>query len=148
MRALIQRVESAEVTVSGERIASIARGLLVFVGIHRDDGPQDGEKLIKKILALRIFEDDLGKMGRSVSDIKGELLIVSQFTLFGELSKGTRPDFSASMNGDDARFFFSAWMLKLRASTNLKIEEGQFGAHMKVQLVNDGPVTLMLDTRA
>ena len=148
MRALIQRVEAAEVSVDGERVAKISCGLLVLAGIHRDDQADDGEKLIKKILSLRIFEDDAGKMGRSVTDIHGALLIVSQFTLFGALNKGTRPDFSASMGGEAARLFYRDWMLQLRASTNLTVEEGQFGAHMKVSLINDGPVTLMLDSRA
>ena len=147
MRALIQRVEAAEVSVDGERVAKISCGLLVLAGIHRDDQADDGEKLIKKILSLRIFEDDAGKMGRSVTDIHGTLLIVSQFTLFGALNKGTRPDFSASMSGESARQFFHDWMLRLRASTNLTVEEGRFGAHMKVRLINDGPVTLMLDSR-
>lgn len=148
MRALVQRVESAEVGVDGECVARIGRGLLVLVGIHRDEQADDGEKLIRKILSLRIFEDDAGKMGRSVTDIQGALLIVSQFTLYGALNKGTRPDFSASMGGEAARLFFHDWMLRLRAATKLAVEEGRFGAHMKVSLINDGPVTLMLDSRA
>ena len=147
MRALIQRVASAQVTVDAEVIGKIGPGLLLLVGIHRDDTPQDGEWLIKKILNLRLFEDEAGKMGRSIEDVQGELLVVSQFTLYGELSKGTRPDFGAAMPVALAKPFFEDWMKQLRFSTALMVAEGRFAAHMKVELVNDGPVTLMLDSR-
>src|SRR5258706_14404743 len=102
MRALLQRVTSASVTVDGQVTGAIGRGLLVLIGIHRDDRSADGEWLAGKILQARIFEDDAGKMNRSVTDIRGELLIVSQFTLYGDLRKGTRPSFSDSMAGDGA----------------------------------------------
>ena len=103
MRALIQRVSSASVTVDGQVTGSISRGLLVFVGIHKHDVPGDGEWLAQKILQLRVFEDDAGKMNRSVTDIGGELLVVSQFTLYGDLRKGTRPSYSDAMAGEAAR---------------------------------------------
>ncbi len=147
MRALIQRVSSAQVTVDGEVTGSIGLGLLAFVGIHRDDTRDDGDWLIKKLLSLRIFEDDAGKMGRSIQDIQGELLAVSQFTLYGELNKGTRPDFGAAMPGIQARPFFEEWIKQLRLSTAIKIAEGRFAAKMRVELINEGPVTLMIDSK-
>ncbi|HYF50950.1 MAG TPA: D-aminoacyl-tRNA deacylase [Planctomycetota bacterium] len=147
MRALLQRVSSASVTVDGQIVGQIGRGLLVLLGIHKDDTASDGERIAKKILQARIFEDDAGKMNLCVSDIKGELLIVSQFTLYGDLSKGTRPSFSDSMPGEAARAFYADWVTKLRAQCPLKIEEGRFAATMQVSLVNEGPVTLMLDSR-
>src|SRR5947209_17332095 len=107
MRALIQRVSSASVTVDGQVTGSISRGLLVFVGIHKDDTPGDGDWLAQKILQLRVFEDDVGKMNRSVTDIGGELLVVSQFTLYGDLRKGTRPSYSDAMAGEAARGFYA-----------------------------------------
>jgi len=148
MRALLQRVSSAGVSVDGQAVGQIGRGLLVLLGIHKDDAAADGEWIAKKILQARIFEDDAGKMNLSVSDIKAELLIVSQFTLYGDLSKGTRPSFSDSMPGDLARAAYAEWVLKLRSQCALKIEEGRFAATMKVSLVNEGPVTLLLDSRA
>src|SRR5258706_15287951 len=147
MRALIQRVSSAQVTVEGEVTGSIGTGLLVLAAVHRDDTREDGEWLIRKLLSLRIFEDDAGKMGRSVQDIGGELLVVSQFTLYGDLSKGTRPDFGGSMPGAQAKAFFEEWVKQLRGATTLHVAEGRFAAYMQVQLVNDGPVTLMIDSR-
>lgn len=133
--------------VDGKITGAIGPGLLVFVGIHKTDTPEAGEWLAQKILAARIFEDDAGKMGRSVQDIGGGLLIVSQFTLYGNLSKGTRPDFGDSMPGALARDFYAAWVAKLRGMCALKIEEGVFAAKMEVSLVNDGPVTLIIDSK-
>jgi D-tyrosyl-tRNA(Tyr) deacylase len=147
MRALLQRVASASVTVNGQTVGSIDRGLLVLVGIHKDDTPADGDWLAAKILQARIFEDDAGKMNRSITDIAGELLIVSQFTLYGDLRKGTRPSFSDSMPGEAARVFYANWVAKLRNITTLKIEKGRFAENMQVALINNGPVTLLLDSR-
>lgn len=146
MRALLQRVSSASVTVDGQITGQIERGLLVFLGIHKNDTPDDGDWIARKILAARIFEDDAGKMGRSVQDIGGGLLIVSQFTLFGDMRKGNRPDFTDSMPGTQARDFYAGWVVRLRQSCTLKIAEGVFAAHMDVQLVNDGPVTILLES--
>lgn len=148
MRALIQRVSSAQVSVDGQVVSAIGRGLLVFLGIHKHDTEADGEWIARKLVALRIFEDDAGKMNRSVQDIGGALLIVSQFTLYGRLLKGTRPGFSDSMPGAGAKVFYDAWLAKLRQSCSLEIKEGVFAAKMAVQLVNDGPVTLMIDSRS
>jgi D-tyrosyl-tRNA(Tyr) deacylase len=147
MRALLQRVSSAQVTVDGQVIGSIGRGLLVLAGIGKTDTEADGDWIIEKIRNIRIFEDDQGKMGRSVSDINGEILIVSQFTLYGSLRKGTRPDFGDSMPVAQAKEFYEKWAAKFRESCSLKIEEGRFAASMAVQLVNDGPVTIMIDSK-
>ena len=145
MRVLLQRVHSAQVQVHGESIASIPRGLLVFVGIHKLDNDRSSDWMLNKVLNARIFEDDAGKMGRSVQDISGAILIVSQFTLYGDLRKGARPDFGASMPALPAKEYYDKWVSKIRQSCTLKIEEGRFGAKMDVQLINDGPVTLMID---
>jgi D-tyrosyl-tRNA(Tyr) deacylase len=145
---LIQRVSSAQVSVDGQAVSAIGRGLLVLLGIHKNDTEADGDWIARKLVALRIFEDEAEKMNRSVQDIGGALLIVSQFTLYGSLLKGTRPGFSDSMPGEQARVFYNAWLAKLRQSCNLEIKEGVFAAKMAVQLVNDGPVTLMLDSRS
>ncbi|MCY3019889.1 MAG: D-aminoacyl-tRNA deacylase [Planctomycetota bacterium] len=147
MRALLQRVSSAQVSVDGQVVGAIGRGLLVLLGIHKTDTEADGDWIARKILAIRIFEDDAGKMNRSVQDIGGALLVVSQFTLYGSLLKGTRPGFSDAMPGEQARAFYAAWVAKLRQSCTLEIKEGIFAAKMAVQLVNDGPVTIMLDSR-
>jgi D-aminoacyl-tRNA deacylase len=146
MRAVLQRVSSASVTVEGKITGQIERGLLVLLGIHKLDTDADSDWIIRKILATRIFEDDAGKMGRSVIDISGGILVVSQFTLYGDMRKGNRPDFTDSMPGALAKDFYAAWMSKLRQSCTLKVEEGIFAAHMDVQLTNDGPVTILLDS--
>ena len=147
MRALIQRVSSAKVTVAGEVTGQIERGLLVFVGLAREDTAADGEWIIRKLLSMRLFEDENGKMGRSVQDINGALLVVSQFTLYGDLRKGNRPDFGASMPGDAAKVFYETWVEQLKKATTLKVEQGRFAAKMAVELLNDGPVTLLIDSR-
>ena len=145
MRAVIQRVQSASVTVDGAVVGSIQHGLLVFVAIHRDDTPEKGTWLSRKLLNMRIFEDDQGKMGRSVVDVNGGLLIVSQFTLYGDVRKGNRPDFGSSMPVESARFFYDRWLAELRGLTPLRVEAGVFAAHMEVNLVNDGPVTILIE---
>lgn len=147
MRALLQRVSSASVTVDGRVTGQIGPGLLVLLGIHKDDTPDDGVWLAKKILDARIFTDDAGKMNRSVTDIAGGVLVVSQFTLYGDLSKGTRPSFTESMPGAAAKLFYENWMSAFRAQTILNVQEGVFAADMKVALVNDGPVTIWIDSK-
>lgn len=147
MRALLQRVTSASVTVDGRVTGEIGPGLLVLLGIHKDDTDADGVWVAKKILECRIFPDDAGKMNRSVTDSGGGLLVVSQFTLYGDLKKGTRPSFTDSMPGATAKVFYENWMKALRAQTILKVEEGIFAADMKVALVNDGPVTIWIDSK-
>jgi D-tyrosyl-tRNA(Tyr) deacylase len=147
MRALIQRVSSAKVEVAGAALGSIGRGLLVFVGFAKDDTAADGDWIIRKLLSARLFEDEKGKMGRSVADIQGALLVVSQFTLYGDMRKGARPDFGQSMEGPKAREFYEAWLASLKQACSLQIETGRFAADMAVHLVNDGPVTIWLDSR-
>jgi D-aminoacyl-tRNA deacylase len=145
VKAVIQRVSRAAVRVDGQTVGAIGRGLLVLLGIGKTDVPATSDWMIDKILKLRIFPDDAGKMNRSVTDIAGGILIVSQFTLYGELEKGTRPSFSGAMPPEDARKCYDDFMAKLRAATNLPVAEGKFAAMMDVELVNDGPVTISLE---
>jgi D-tyrosyl-tRNA(Tyr) deacylase len=145
MKAVVQRVSHAAVRVDGQIVGEIGCGLLVLLGIGKTDAPAVCDWMIDKLLKLRIFPDDAGKMNRSVTDIAGGILVVSQFTLYGELEKGTRPNFSSAMPPDEARKFYENFMAKLRAATTLPVAEGKFAAMMDVELVNDGPVTIILD---
>ena len=145
MKAVIQRVTRAAVRVDGQTIGAIERGLLVLLGIGKLDTPATADWLIKKLLTLRIFPDADGKMNRSVTDIAGGLLIVSQFTLYGVLEKGTRPSFSDAMPPAAAESLYRDFMTRLRAATNLSVAEGRFAATMEVELVNDGPVTIIVE---
>jgi D-tyrosyl-tRNA(Tyr) deacylase len=147
MRIVVQRVSRAAVRVDGQTVGEIGRGLLVLLGIGKTDTEADADYIIGKILALRIFHDDDGKMNRSVTDIAGGVLVVSQFTLHGDVRKGTRPSFSDAMPPADAEKFYHRFMEKLRAATALKVEEGKFAAMMDVELVNNGPVTILLDSQ-
>ena len=147
MKAVVQRVTRAAVRVDGQTLGAIERGLLVLLGIGKSDTPATSDWLIKKLLALRIFPDADGKMNRSVTDIAGGLLIVSQFTLYGVLEKGTRPSFSTAMPPAEAEPLYKDFMARLRAATCLPVAEGQFAAMMEVELVNDGPVTILLDSQ-
>jgi len=147
MRIVVQRVNRAAVRVDGQTVGEIGRGLLVLLGIGKEDTDSDSDYIIGKILSLRIFHDDEGKMNRSVTDIGGGVLVVSQFTLHGDVRKGTRPSFSDAMPPADAEKFYNRFMDKLRAATPLKVAEGRFAAMMDVELVNDGPVTILLDSQ-
>jgi D-aminoacyl-tRNA deacylase len=148
MKTVVQRVSRASVSVDGKVIGQIERGLLVFLGVGKNDTLTDADWMIKKLLNLRIFPDDADKMNRSVTDIRGGLLIVSQFTLYGDARKGTRPSFTDAMPPADAEKLYNDLMSKLRAATSLLIAEGKFAAMMEVELVNDGPVTIVLDSHA
>jgi D-tyrosyl-tRNA(Tyr) deacylase len=148
MRAVIQRVSRASVRVDGHVTGQIDRGLLVLLGIGKDDTEADTDWMINKLLALRIFPDDAKNMNRSVTDVAGGILVVSQFTLYGDARKGTRPSFTDAMPPADAEKFYNEFMTKLRAATKLPVAEGKFAAMMDVELVNDGPVTIMLDSHA
>jgi D-aminoacyl-tRNA deacylase len=145
VKTVVQRVSRAAVRVDGQTIGTIGRGLLVLLGIGKDDTHAETDWMINKLLSLRIFPDEAGKMNRSVTDIGGSLLIVSQFTLYGELRKGTRPSFSDAMPPAQAEAFYNQFMTKLRAATTLPVAEGKFAAMMDVELVNDGPVTIILE---
>jgi D-tyrosyl-tRNA(Tyr) deacylase len=145
VRAVIQRVNSASVSVEGEVISSIGKGLLVLVGFHKDDKISDSGYIINKILGLRIFEDANGLMNLSVSDIGGEILVVSQFTLYGDARAGKRPSFSTSMPSNEAALFYDNFINKFKESFN-SLKCGVFGANMEVSLINSGPVTIILDS--
>ena len=146
MKAVIQRVTRAAVRVDGQTVGEIGRGLLVLLGIGKSDTAATAGWMFNKLLSLRIFADDAGKMNRSVNDITGGILVVSQFRLYGDLQKGTRPSFSGAMPPAEAEKFYNDFMRGLRAATSLTVAEGRFAAMMDVELVNDGPVTILLDS--
>jgi D-tyrosyl-tRNA(Tyr) deacylase len=148
MKAVVQRVSRASVRIDNQIVGKIDRGLLVLLGIGKGDAVTDADWLIKKLLALRIFPDDTKNMNRSVMDIGGGLLIVSQFTLYGDARSGTRPSFTDAMPPAEAEQFYNSFMIKLRAAAPLKVAEGKFAAMMDVELINDGPVTIVLDSHA
>jgi len=145
MRAVLQRVSQARVSVKGKVVGGIGEGLLVFLGVGEEDGDADVGYLAEKIPALRVFRDREGKMNLSLKDIGGSLLVISQFTLWGDCRKGRRPSFSRAARPDVAERLYRRFIDALR-SQGIPIEEGIFGAMMDVQLVNDGPVTLLLDS--
>ena len=144
MRALIQRVKHAKVEVDQQVVGEIEHGLLVFVGLGKNDTLQSSEKLLKKIFAYRVFSDDTGRMNHNVQQVGGGVLLVSQFTLMADTKKGLRPDFGPAMPPDDAKQLF-AQLVEQAKSMYDKVQTGEFGADMQVSLVNDGPVTFMLD---
>jgi D-aminoacyl-tRNA deacylase len=148
MKAVVQRVSRASVKTDNQLVGEIGPGLLALVGVGKDDGAADADWMVKKLLALRIFPDDAKNLNRSVTDIAGAILVVSQFTLYGDARKGARPSFTDAMPPADAERFYDDFMAKLRAATPLKIAEGRFAAMMDVELVNDGPVTIILDSHA
>lgn len=146
MRVVLQRVSHASVTVEEKVIGKIHRGFLLLVGVTHDDAMEDMEYLVRKIVQMRIFEDEEGKLNRSIQDIGGEILSVSQFTLYADTKKGNRPSFSKAAPGDVAIEMFEQFNGLLR-DTGVPVETGQFGADMKVELLNDGPVTILLDSK-
>ena len=146
MRVVLQRVAHASVTVEEKVIGKIQRGFLLLVGVTHDDAMEDMEYLVRKIVQMRIFEDEEGKLNRSIQDIGGEILSVSQFTLYADTKKGNRPSFSKAAPGDVALEMFEQFNGLLR-DTGIPVETGQFGADMKIDLLNDGPVTILLDSK-
>ena len=146
MKVVLQRVAHASVTVDEKVIGKIQRGFLLLVGVTHDDAMEDMEYLVRKIVQMRIFEDEEGKLNRSIQDIGGEILSVSQFTLYADTKKGNRPSFSKAAPGDVAIEMFEQFNGLLR-ETGIPVETGQFGADMKVELLNDGPVTILLDSK-
>lgn len=146
MRLLIQRVAHASVEVEGETVGAIGTGLLVLVGFHRMDTPAMLPRAAHKLLHLRVFPDDQGKMNRSVLEVGGALLVVSQFTLYGRLEKGFRPSFTDAAPGAQAIALYEAFLTELRRQAPaVPVQTGRFGAMMKVSLLNDGPVTILLE---
>ena len=144
MRAVVQRVSEASVAVGGETVGAIGAGLLVLVGVHHDDTVADAEALAAKVVSLRIFRDDAGKMNRSVADIGGGVLVVSQFTLYGSVRRGRRPSFTEAALPEVAAPLVGC-VQKAIAAVGVPVAGGRFGAMMDVALVNDGPVTMVLD---
>ena len=146
MKALLQRVTSAAVTVDGETVGKIGHGLVVFIGVANDDTQDDIEYLLNKIPQLRIFDDTEGKFNLSALDLRGELLLVSQFTLLAATRKGRRPGFTDAAPPDIAENLFNQFVAQAR-TTGLKVETGRFQTHMHVTIENDGPVTIFIDSR-
>lgn len=147
MRVVIQRVSEASVTVDAQQTASISKGLLILVGIEDLDAPDDILWLTQKISNLRIFADAQGVMNLSVKEVEGEILVVSQFTLHAATKKGNRPSYIKAARPETAIPMYEAFVKQLEVETGKKIQTGQFGADMKVALINDGPVTILIDTK-
>src|SRR5579872_5750207 len=147
MRVVVQRVTGAKVEVDGKPTGEIGSGLLVLLGVAKGDVAADADALVDKIVNLRVFTDENQKMNRSLLDISGALLIVSQFTLYGDCRKGRRPSFDAAAPAEEARALYEHFVATARA-TGIRVETGVFQAHMAVSLVNDGPVTFVIDTAA
>lgn len=147
MRAVIQRVQSASVTIDGTVKSSIGQGLLILLGIGHEDGTEDIDWLVKKIAGLRIFDDEEGVMNRSIMDVEGECLVVSQFTLMASTKKGNRPSYIGAAGHELAIPLYERFCDELSRATGKTVGTGSFGADMKVALVNDGPVTIIIDTK-
>lgn len=144
MKAILQRVQRGSVTVEGRRVAEIGRGLVILLGVGPADGEENARALARKMALLRIFEDEQGKMNRSLLDVAGEALVVSQFTLFADTRKGNRPAFTAAALPELARPLCQRFANLLREQ-GIATQEGEFGAHMVVEIINDGPVTITLE---
>ena len=145
MRAIIQKVTNAKVRVDNEEISNISNGFMILVAIKESDNQEDLEYIKRKITNLRIFEDEDGKMNLSLKDVDGEILLVSQFTLYGDARKGNRPSFTASAKAEKAKFYYELLAKELE-DEGFSVKTGKFQAHMEVELVNDGPVTIILDS--
>jgi len=146
MKALIQRVSSASVRVDGSVHGTIGTGLLLFLGIMKGDTEKDLDYLVKKVTGLRIFEDNEGKMNLSAREVNGNVLVISQFTLSADMKKGNRPSFDRAESPERANTMYELFMERL-SSSGIHVEQGVFGKHMEISLVNDGPVTIMIDSR-
>ena len=144
MKALIQRVKQASVTIDGELYSSINNGMLILLGVTKDDTTENAEKLVRKLVGLRIFEDEQGKMNKSILDTNGEMLVVSQFTLCGDCKKGTRPSFDKSAPPQMAEELYKYFIDTIKKEISI-VKTGKFGAMMDVALINDGPVTFMVE---
>ncbi|OGH59354.1 MAG: D-tyrosyl-tRNA(Tyr) deacylase [Candidatus Magasanikbacteria bacterium RIFCSPHIGHO2_01_FULL_33_34] len=147
MRVVLQRVKNVSVKVNNKSVGEISGGLLLFVGVGQNDKENQADYLVEKIIKMRIFDDIDGKMNESLLDIGGQILVVSQFTLYADSTKGNRPSFMAAASGEKAENLYNYFVQKLR-DKGIKVETGEFGANMEVGLLNDGPVTILLDTEA
>ena len=147
MRVVIQRVKSASVSIQGNVKCQIKNGLLIFLGIQKDDMENDVIWLCNKISSLRIFSDDYGKMNLSVKDVNGDIMVVSQFTLHAKTKKGNRPSYIEAASPEKANYFYKMFKLELANILQKKVFSGKFGANMQIKLVNDGPVTIIIDTK-
>ncbi len=148
MRAVIQRVKKAKVIVNNKIVSEIGKGLLVFLGIGKEDNEKDFEYISRKLIGLRIFEDENSKFNLSLTDINGEILIVSQFTLYGDCRKGRRPSFDQAETVENSLIIYNNFLKYFKKNySNIPIKEGVFQAHMEVELINDGPVTFLLDSK-
>ena len=145
MRAVVQRVLQANVQVAGETVGAISHGLLVLLGVRHGDAMEDVRYLVGKLTTLRIFEDEQGKMNRDIHEQQGSILVVSQFTLYGDCRKGRRPSFSEAAPPTLAQHLYEAFVAEVKQA-GIPVAQGVFGAHMAVHLVNDGPVTILLDS--
>lgn len=144
MKALIQRVKKASVSINSELYSEIGAGMLVLLGVEKDDSEENASKLAQKLVSLRIFEDSDGKMNKSILDINGEMLVVSQFTLCGDCKKGTRPSFDKAAAPEIAQSLYETFVKNVKTH-DIKVETGKFRAMMEVSLINDGPVTFMVE---
>ena len=147
MKALLQRVTEGSVTIDGEVAGSIGKGLVILFGAGQGDTEKDAQYLAEKCVNLRIFHDEEGKMNRSLLDVDGEVLIISQFTLYADIRKGRRPSFTGAALPDYAKKIYEEFIKYIKEVTGLKVETGEFGADMKVSILNDGPVTIILDSK-
>lgn len=147
MRVVLQRVTEASVAIDQKIKGKIGQGILILLGIEEEDSIQDIEWLVQKITQLRIFSDENGKMNLSIQEVKGEFLIISQFTLHASTKKGNRPSYIKAARPETAIPLYEKFILELKTFSTLKVEEGIFGADMKVSLINDGPVTIMIDSK-
>jgi D-tyrosyl-tRNA(Tyr) deacylase len=147
MRVVLQRVSEASVTIEGKMYGSIGNGMLILLGIEHDDDQSDADWLIQKIIGMRIFSDQEGKMNYGINDVNGSFLVISQFTLHASTKKGNRPSYIRAARPEQAVPLYEYFLRELESSHGAKIETGQFGADMKVSLVNDGPVTIIIDSK-
>ncbi|MCF0190636.1 MAG: D-tyrosyl-tRNA(Tyr) deacylase [Marinilabiliaceae bacterium] len=147
MRVVIQRVSEASVTIDGEIVGKIGQGLLLLYAVEAEEDDSDIDWLVNKIVKMRIFSDELGLMNRSIQDIDGEILVISQFTLFAETKKGCRPSFIRSAKPETAEPLYELFVEKIASTIGKRVETGRFGADMKVRLLNDGPVTIIIDSK-
>ncbi len=145
MRAVVQRIKESKVKVNSEVVGEIGAGLLIFLGVGKDDTEEDAVYILDKVVNLRIFEDEDGKFNLSLLDLKGELMVVSQFTLYGDARKGRRPSFSEAAKGEKAQGLYDYFIYKAK-DMGITVSHGNFGEHMEVRLTNDGPVTILLDS--